>query len=144
MTPVVRRYVSDHEAALFERIKRSVDLMPDLDLGLDEKQRPIVLSCHMLARATASVFALQYADGYFLPHFEHSWVFTPSGHVIDVYPIAMLGGPVLIDGAIAKKWYRKEHPKKLWGRKLSFRQASFRRCVRKLTKSIKQISASLP
>lgn len=61
--------------------------MKDPDLGHDEDGMPITLSCHMLARAVASVFDLRVCDGYFGPEsYDHSWVLTPQGQIIDTYP----------------------------------------------------------
>jgi hypothetical protein len=52
----------------------------------------------MLARAVADVFDLECVDGSFLVGFDHSWIKTRQGNILDVYPVAILGGPLLVDG----------------------------------------------
>ena len=98
MTPHVRKFIPDEEIMIFERIRNAVAVMPDIEFGNDEENQPIVLSCHMLARAVGAVFSLQYIDGYFYPRHDHSWLITPRRNIIDVYPVATLGGPTMIDG----------------------------------------------
>src|ERR1035437_2343419 len=100
MTPYARQFVSNEELELFLKIRELVTKLPDLDLGLDDFRNEIDLSCHMLARAVADIFSLKFVDGYFTIGFQHSWVLTPKeGHVIDVYPVAMLGGPILMEAS---------------------------------------------
>ena len=142
MTPYVRRFVSDNEVALFERIRKVVSALPDVQLGIDEKGEPVILSCHILVRGMARVFHLKYADGYLRPNFQHSWLLTPEGHVIDVYPVGMLGGPILVDGInqVASRLYEKKSLRR-FGRRFSAN--SFRRSVRRITKVLKQINGQL-
>jgi len=65
--------------------------MPDIDL--DGK----LLSCHMMARATASHFPVRFTTGYFKgPGWAHSWCVTKENNIIDPYPWASLGGPLFI------------------------------------------------
>lgn len=105
MTPYVTKYVSPSDQELFKKICNAVHALPDLEFGTDESGRPRILSCHILARAVARVFKLRVVDGLFYPNYQHSWVITNGEddkrpHVIDVYPIAALGGPNLIDGTM--------------------------------------------
>lgn len=87
------------ERKIFEEVLKSVLFLPDeIELGEDENKKPIILSCHILARAVSKVFSLKLEDGYFCYHWEHSWVRTPKLNVIDVYPVAILGGPILVMG----------------------------------------------
>ncbi|MFC1756751.1 hypothetical protein ACFLZC_01150 [Patescibacteria group bacterium] len=143
MTPYAMECVSEEDVVVFEKIRNAIWELPDIDLGVDEKGNKIILSCHILARAVAKVFSLKYVDGYFLPNFSHSWVLSPNNHLIDVYPVAVLGGPILMVedyGASPIKW----HYKKISTRKISsglFSKPSFRRSVRRveniLRKSLK-------
>lgn len=98
MTPYVTRYFSLEEVELFRRIRTAVDHFPDIDLGFDTKRKsPVVLSCHMLARAIGKVFKLEVVDGFIYPNYEHSWVLTHEGNIIDLYPVAIIGGPILVE-----------------------------------------------
>ena len=88
-------YLSDNDVMLFNKIRVLIDKFDDIDLGKDESGEKIILSCHIMARALARIFSLDYADGYFQPNYEHSWLVTPRGNIIDIYPINALGGPLL-------------------------------------------------
>lgn len=144
MTPYAIKYVQEEDISVFEKIKNAVLRLPDIDLGVDEKGNEIILSCHILARAVAKVFSLKYVDGYFIPFFSHSWVLSPNNHLIDVYPVAMLGGPILMvsegDGQYITpiKW----HYKKASAKKIShglFSKPSFCRSVRRIEVSLRKI-----
>lgn len=141
MTPYVQQYVSSEEQAIFSQIRQVIALLPDIDLGVDEEGEDICLSCHMLARAVAKVFHLKVADGYFGRFYNHSWLVTPQGHVIDVYPVGILGGPILVDGSgvlsPGRHLYKKANPRKF--AKGQFSKNSFRRSVRRITKALTDI-----
>ncbi len=98
MTPYAVRYISEKDRVLFEKIKDAVEKMEDPELGIDENGDEILLSCHILARAVAEIFPIRFKDGYFADCFQHSWVETDEGHLIDLYPVACLGGPIMIEG----------------------------------------------
>ena len=61
---------------MFEKIRNSVINLPDIDLGVDEKEKKIILSCHILGRAIAKIFRSNYVYGYFYPNFQHTWLLT--------------------------------------------------------------------
>ena len=91
---------------LFQFITTVVGLLPDGSLGKDVCGTPVVLSCHILVRALVRVIrkmpefkahAPRVVDGYFHPNFQHSWLQTASGNVIDVYPVGILGGPLYVN-----------------------------------------------
>lgn len=85
------------ELVLFRRIRDAVNRLPD-DPGLRTNPHGrTVLSCHILARAVAMVFGLKCVDGFFHPTFSHSWLVTPSGNIVDVYPVGIVGGPIFLD-----------------------------------------------
>ncbi len=137
MTPYVRRYIPDDEIVLFEEVSKRIQALPDIDLGVNEMGRPIVLSCHMLARAVARVFHLPYCDGYFHRVYRHSWVCTPTNNIIDVYPIAMIGGPILYDGNVgspARLLYTKTSAIKISDG--TFNTKSFRRSVERIRRAL--------
>lgn len=88
-----RDRLPQEELAKFLQVRAAVQRLPDrLDLGRD-----VVLSCHVLARAVGRVFKLRVEDGFFHPTFQHSWLVTPSGCIIDVYPVGIVGGPIIAD-----------------------------------------------
>jgi hypothetical protein len=90
---------------LFRKIRGVVEAMPDVDLGEDGRGKKIEVSCHMLARAIAAYFPVECADGYFTPNqWPHSWLLTSRGNLIDVYPWAAVGGPVLLVGRALCPW----------------------------------------
>lgn len=126
MRPYVSKFIPQENLELFEKIKMAVTAMPDIDLGKDEEGEEIILSCHILARAIAKLFSLKFVDGYFHPNYNHSWLLTPTGNLIDVYPIAVLGGPILISGAFSSpaRWlYKKENISDGLFNKPSFRRS---------------------
>ena len=57
------------------------------------------ISCHVVATAVRDVWPiLKMKSGRFMESWQHSWLMTPNDNIIDVYPIACVGGPLLIDG----------------------------------------------
>jgi hypothetical protein len=140
MTPYALKYVSEEDISVFEEIRKAILGLPDIDLGVDEKGEKVILSCHILARAIAKVFSLKYVDGYFIPNFSHSWVLSPNGHLIDIYPVAVLGGPILMvedGGASPIRWHYKKASAKKVSRGL-FSKPSFRRSVRKIESCLRR------
>lgn len=92
MTPWAQRHISSEDQVLYARIVRLVQNLPDLDLGRDEDERPIQLSCHILCRAFArAIPCLRYVDGYFRPLVSHTWLITRNGTLIDPYVPGALG-----------------------------------------------------
>ena len=53
------------DLALFHKIEKIVQAMPEVDLGKDEKGEKIIVSCHMITRTLARFFPVRYRDGYF-------------------------------------------------------------------------------
>ncbi len=143
MIAFAERYVSKEDKELFEKISDVVNQLPEIDLGVDEYGRKIELSCHVLVRAIAKVFSLKYEDGYYNPHFSHSWIRTDGGHIIDVYPVAVIGGPILIAEGISSPI--RFHYTKTLAREVSqgnFSRSSFRRSVRRVTREIQKMSGA--
>lgn len=142
MTPYARRYISEEELALFEKIRNAIVRMGDPELGLDENGKPVIFSCHILARATAKVFPVRVKDGYFAGNYSHSWVETSGGHLIDLYPVAVIGGPIMFEGSMAspqRRIYTRSSAKKL--SRGHFSKNSFRRAVRRVSSMLRQTQA---
>ena len=110
MTPWVSKLIPRKDIVLFEKIKEIVNNFPDIDYGVDKNGKKIVLSCHMLARAIAITFSLECRDGYFYPNYQHSWLKTAKKNIIDVYPVGIISGPILISGddCSPARWLYKE------------------------------------
>ncbi|TSC53571.1 MAG: hypothetical protein LiPW39_190 [Parcubacteria group bacterium LiPW_39] len=135
MKPYVLKFIPKEDLGLFEKIKTAVTKMPDIDLGKDEEGEEIILSCHILARAVARLFSLKFVDGYFHPDHSHSWLLTPNGNIIDVYPVSVLGGPLFIHSSHSSpmRWlYKKEN---IFDG--LFSKPSFRRSVRRVIKVLR-------
>lgn len=99
MNPFVLKTLPGEEVVLFHKIERLINLLPDFDLkGEDGEETP--LSCHLLAQAIGKRLGLKIETGVYHDIFEHSWLRTRSGRIIDVYPVATLGGPLLIDNRL--------------------------------------------
>lgn len=97
MKPFIMRDVPNDRLALFKRIRRTVRWLPEPDLGRDDRGRPVLLSCHMLCRALAAHFPVTCKDGCFGPgHATHSWLDVGDDLLVDPYPWATLGGPLLV------------------------------------------------
>lgn len=139
MTPYVQRYISQDDLTLFAQIRRTIEQMVDPELGLDEDGKSTILPCHILARAVARVFPVQVRDGYFAGNYDHSWVETSGGHLIDIYPVAVVGGPIMFEGSMAspqRRIYTRASAKKISrGR---FNKNSFRRSVRQVAKVLRE------
>ncbi len=144
MIPYAQQHIAPAEVALFYRIRRAVKQIPDdLDLGVDEDGESVVLSCHMLARAVGKVFGLKVVDG---KHdiYEHSWLLTPDGHVIDVYPVGTLGGPIMLLNAYSldpgRRFYYTQKTTE-WVSGGRFSQPSFERAVALVTQLLHEALA---
>lgn len=91
--------VSEEELQLFERVKSAFVKLPNF---------PFTVTCHQLALAfSKAIPELSYCEGYFLSSgWTHSWVTTPGGNIIDVYPWATVGGPIFLCTAYFSPWKR--------------------------------------
>ncbi|MCX6713710.1 MAG: hypothetical protein NTV48_01225 [Candidatus Vogelbacteria bacterium] len=133
------QYVSAEERELFSLIQKVVSLLVVPDLGQNNKGEDVVLSCHILARATAKVFELKHVDGYFVSCYCHSWLITLSGHVIDVYPVGVLGGPVLWVNARNAPTPRLFQKRRLGNGNINSDQSWFRRSVRRVEVALRKL-----
>lgn len=96
---------------MFRQIKWVMSAFPDCQLPSRGE-----LSCHLIARALATVFPVEFEDGYFGSRgWRHSWLVTPNEWVIDAYPVATIGGPILVDVGWNSPWKKLYLPSKLEG-----------------------------
>lgn len=147
MKPYVLSKFSSKEVETFWRVWASIQVLDNLDLGVDDDGEAVVLSCHILARATANVFpTLRCADGTYEVVYNHSWVVTEEGHIIDPYPVGMIGGPfpVMGDGnwpSPAAHLYRELCGKESHRRYGDlFKKKWFRRAVGITTKALRRVA----
>lgn len=111
MRPYALEFIDTKDVELWRTARDMVEALPETDLGKCEDGVSVILSCHILARAIGEVFELQTEDGHGMaPGFEHSWCRTKNGNILDVYPIGMLGGPLLVDGhsMLGRLLYKKK------------------------------------
>jgi len=143
LKPHALKFISPFDVVLFERIREIIENLPDVDLGQKKDGEEIVLSCHMLARAIGRIFNLKVADGHAIVGYEHSWLVTSNKNIIDVYPVATIGGPIIIDG---NTLYARQIYKQSTTRKVSngqFGKPWFKNSTRKIERLLRNISASL-
>ncbi|HTX87261.1 MAG TPA: hypothetical protein VMC41_04335 [Candidatus Nanoarchaeia archaeon] len=134
MKPHVLSRLPQDEVEIFFKIKQVVDNLPDIILGNNENGEEITLSCHLLARAVGKVFGLKYVDGHSFPRYQHTWLITSHRNIIDVYPVATLGGPIMLDGGCVRhveKFYKKKRLA------IGATRNSFRRALRKIEKVVR-------
>ena|SRR3989338_5220753 len=102
MTPMVLSLLPKEDIVLLEKVRRIVVEFPDdLDFGTNSDGERIILSCHILAHSIGKAIGLDVEDGYFRPHYDHSWLKTRNGHILDVYPVGIYGGPFLVEQTIS-------------------------------------------
>ena len=109
MRPYMTDLVPAEDLLLFEKIEGQIQKMPEVDLGVNKEGRKVLVSCHMVARALARIFPeVAYKDGYFGRHGQrHSWLRVKRNPklIIDPYPIALIGGPIMVHGGfITTPW----------------------------------------
>ncbi len=144
MTPYIATKIPTEYFQLWRRLDHVIARLPDLDLGRDQQGEPIVLSCHMLARALGRTFKLKVVDGEFGRGFSHSWLMTGDQRwVIDPYPVGTMGGPLIVDATGAhmpgSALYRKR--RKIC-KVLAFSSPEFRRSVNSIAAEVRKIARS--
>lgn len=107
-------------------VREWVDGLPDKPFMTDEHA---LWSCHGICRAVIERFQFEnwhVVDGYFMRvGQEHSWLRRNDGKfILDVYPVAAFGGPLLVDalshGSPWQKAYIGPSPDYLPGRTKKF------------------------
>ena len=116
MIPRAATYFSEKELELFHQIELLVQEVELPDLGLMGGARPLganpdmryLVSCHMVTRAIAALYPqLAVKDGTFMRGYGHSWLVDGRGHIIDPYPWAMVGGPIMLSTEDMSPWNNK-------------------------------------
>ena len=142
MRPYILSVAHKDDIVLYKKIRGAIQKLPDkIEFGEDENKKQIVLSCHILARAVAKLFPVKLQDGYFLYHWQHSWVIGPKRNIIDVYPVAILGGPIMVSGDFGSPCnmlYQPIPTKVAYGNR--FNRPSFQRAVRITVQHLKKVA----
>jgi hypothetical protein len=139
MKPYAYLTVPQEDLDLFDKIDKVIQEMPDIDLGENKKREKTILSCHMIARALARLFPVEFKDGYFGGFNTHSWLITRNGLIIDSYPVATIGGPILIDKRFITAWNSLYREAPLPG----LNNISFLKNVDKVTEVVRQTMMEL-
>ncbi len=145
MTPWIQSRIPEADIEIFKRIRAAVEALPDLELGDYPNGNKIIMSCHILARATGKVFDLQVKDGFFYPNCNHSWLLLKSNNIVDVYPVSILGGPILVYNE-NRHWspgawlYKNKKASDVSGcSQCRFSEPCFRKAVRSTTKALRKL-----
>ncbi|MEX1063912.1 MAG: hypothetical protein WD898_01205 [Candidatus Paceibacterota bacterium] len=131
MTPYAITVAPHSDLQVLAKIIKVMEYMPDIELPDKEE-----VSCHMIARALAEFFPVQYKDGYFpRKGYQHSWLVTQTGNVIDAYPWAIVGGPVMLDMRLGSPWNGmfQAHPL------LSLENEEFKRNTQTVTEAMREV-----
>lgn len=142
--PHVISLLPKKDIELFCRIQNIMRRIPEVDLGSDEEGEQILVSCHMVTRALENIFPgeVRNQDGWFARKgYEHSWLIRGNGYpvdylVIDPYPIAVMGGPILVDTRWLTPW-RRIYIKHRLG--ITKRVKDFDRHVRLVTRAMRNV-----
>lgn len=97
--------INKEDLDLFNSIELAINEMSNPKLGVDKDGEAVVLDSQMLAEAVSNIYGLKLQRGFYLGH-DHAWSLTENGNIIDVYPVGIVGGPLLID----KKSVENEEP----------------------------------
>lgn len=139
VTPWVKKIIDEDDLSLWQEIRYIVEKLPDMEFELHGKS--VGITAHMLVGALVQLFPdrLQVETGSFLAGFNHSWLRTKSGNVIDVYPVGLLGGPVLYSGDVDSPASVMYKPGISSGYFQGLRPDWHRSCVQRIVDAIKQI-----
>lgn len=156
LRPISLTFAQD--IAIFRKIEQLIDKFDDSNLKLSQNEdgSPRDLSCHMLTQALARMpmcEGLRACSGYYLPGYEHSWLVSKHGYsIIDPYPLACLGGAILVDRRVAHARIEPDRPGGFSGIYLEnsevlgdviARNVNFWSDVAKVQASLEQASANL-
>lgn len=137
MIPYACGVINKEDQKMFSQIEKIIENLEEVDLGEESGGRKILISCHLLAKALINFFPVEVHDGYFCQKpYSHSWL-TTERSIIDVYPIAVIGGPILIDrtaGPLRRQYLEEELPETAFGNDINV----FNQNVTKLIESIKE------
>lgn len=106
MVTYTEQHIEQEDIEIFNIIKGTIQrINPQIPAEIMAYNgNEIKISCHMLADAVSEVFGLEIKRGYYITGYEHSWIITHFGNIIDVYPWGTIGGPILITRKIISKY----------------------------------------
>ncbi len=129
---ITKETIPQEDLELFGRVRSIIDSLYDVNLGADERGN----KCHIISRALSNVFKIRCHDGFFYSRYRHSWVTTTNNNIIDIYPVASFGGPIMYSNdpmSPARVLYKPDST--LCS---SFRNESFEQAVRIYTQFFKE------
>lgn len=145
--PEMAEYAPVEDVKILELIRLVLARLPEVDLGIGRK---------VTARILTEAFEIAMPDnvwqvGGINPNgLEHYWLVTPNGNMIDVDPIGILGGPLLIDCIHTCVCPGRSYSKKELDDLPSYRlteesgdERSHEKCVQKVAREIKRILAGI-
>jgi hypothetical protein len=136
MKPYAAHLAPPEDLEALTWIRNLMEKLPEWGIPQeDDSHNNALVSCHTLARAFASVMTdLTVMDGHVLGH-EHSWLVTKAGNIIDVYPVATVGGPLLIMNSLyARTLYKPVRGMKV---RQHMTPTRFRSHVRSITRAVR-------
>ncbi len=139
MKPYAAHLAPHEDVAALKRITELMEKLPEWGIPRDDDPHDhALISCHTLTRAFSRVVkGLSVVDGRVLGH-EHSWLVTKSRNIIDVYPVATVGGPLLImDSLYARTLYKPARGMKV---RQHMTPARFKSHVRGVTRAVREVS----
>lgn len=113
MKPYAETELSAGEQVLLAEVRTIVAAMPE-DVGGEEE-----LSCHLLAHGIGRAFELKVVDGEILRGYDHSWIMTPEGNILDTYPVYTASGPIILLMKGLSPWkqiYHEDEVDYIWQR----------------------------
>ena len=99
--------ITSADMGIFEQIRHVLREMPDMIFDANDRHwgaRKNKVSCHLICRALTNHFDVWFRDGYFMSHYQHSWLLCRSGaSIIDPYPVAG-AAPFIVANSLASPW----------------------------------------
>lgn len=143
MIPYAVRYgdVLEEEVVLCDTVRGWLSKLPDAGPFIDERGIEQLVSCHMLTRAVKRLLPdLRVVDGFYYPSYEHSWLLTPKGNILDVYPVAGASGPLLLMGEYPSPAHFLYRPARL---RVRYGERWFRQAVNQIAAELRAVQATL-
>lgn len=101
----------EEDRILLEKISKALEKLRENDIHANGYEGDHFATVFILAKVISNVFGLRFAEGLYSESQKHCWVTTINGHIIDLYPIDIFGGPLLIDGCashVCKHYIERE------------------------------------
>lgn len=128
---IKQRKLSVQEKEVWEKIKKIFQDIHSIEINRNGFEGDITATSHILCSALADIFNLELGQG-FCNEDKHYWLKTEHGLIIDVMPVGVLSGPILVDPVLIKKNYYKEM-------KLNnYSQMQYACCIERVKKAVQE------